>query len=140
MRALAIDTSTHRAEIALFAGDSCAARETNRDPAKHAESLFALIDRAFASAGWRKTEVGLVVAGLGPGSFTGVRVGLATAKGIALALDRPIVGVPGLDAMASAARRAPHAHVADVDVVVALLDARKSEVFFRAYGREGDPL
>jgi tRNA threonylcarbamoyladenosine biosynthesis protein TsaB len=140
MRALAIDTSTHRAEIALLAGETCVAREQSYEQAKHAEALFAMIDRAFAAAGWSRSDLDLVVPCLGPGSFTGVRVGLATSKGIALALDRPIVGVCGLDAMASAAWRRAPARGVDADVVVALIDARKGEVFWKAYGREGEPL
>jgi tRNA threonylcarbamoyladenosine biosynthesis protein TsaB len=140
MRALAIDTSTYRAEVALWAGGACVAREENLDPAKHAESLFALVDRAFATAGWKKTEVDLLVPCIGPGSFTGARVGLAAAKGIALALDRPIIGVSGLDAMASALGQVAPERARDADAVVATIDARKGEVFWAAYGREGEVL
>jgi tRNA threonylcarbamoyladenosine biosynthesis protein TsaB len=140
MRALAIDTSTYRAEVALWAEGVCAAREENLDSAKHAESLFGLIDRAFASAGWKKTDTDLVVPCIGPGSFTGARVALAAAKGIALALGRPIVGVSGLEAMASALGRVAPERARETDAVVALLDARKGEVFWAAYGREGEPI
>ena len=140
MRALAIDTSTYRAEVALWSAGACVAREQNLDPAKHAESLFGLIDRAFGQARWKKTELDLVVPCIGPGSFTGARVGLAAAKGIALALDRPIVGVSGLEAMAGAARRVAAARAAEADAVVAMLDARKGEVFWEAFGREGERL
>jgi tRNA threonylcarbamoyladenosine biosynthesis protein TsaB len=140
MRALVIDTSTHRGEVALWSGGACVARERNLDPAKHAESLLALIERVFGSAGWRKTDLDLVVPCLGPGSFTGVRVGLATAKGIALALDRAIVGVGGLEAMAHAFCELAPGIARDVDAVVALLDARKSEVYWAVYGREGQTL
>src|SRR5438309_3969739 len=114
MRALAIDTSTHRGQVALWDGAACLAREQGGDPHHHAESIFGLVDRAFAAGGWQKGEIELVVVCLGPGSFSGVRTALATAKGIALALDRPIVGVNGLSAMASAAGDAP--------AVLALLD------------------
>jgi tRNA threonylcarbamoyladenosine biosynthesis protein TsaB len=140
MRALAIDTSTYRAEVILWSAGACVAREENLDPARHAEALFGLIDRAFARAGWKKTELDLVVPCIGPGSFTGARVGLSAAKGIALALDRPIVGVSGLEAMASALRRIEPERVRASDAVVALLDARKGEVFWAAYGREGEAL
>ena len=140
MRALAIDTSTHRSEVALWAGGACVARERSLDPAKHAESLMGLIDRVFGSAGWQKTDLDLVVPCLGPGSFTGVRGGLATAKGIALALDRPIVGVGGLEAMAHAFFDLAPPIARDVGAVVALLDARKGEVYWAAYGREGQVL
>ncbi len=138
MRALAIDTSTYRAEVALWEGGAEVVREENLDQAKHAESLFGLIDRAFARAGWKKAELDLLVPCIGPGSFTGARVGLAAAKGIALALDRPIVGVCGLEAMASSLRQVAKERARDADAVVALLDARKGEVFWAAYAREGE--
>jgi len=131
MRALGIDTSTHRAGVALWDGASCPARETNDDPRLHAERLVGLIDRAIVTAGWSKSQIDLVACCVGPGSFTGVRVALATAKGIALGLGRPIVGVGSLEAMASAA------HATAGQIVVPLLDARKGEVFWAAYDSEG---
>src|SRR5258706_11061756 len=97
-----MDRSTRRAEVALWEGGACVARERNTEAAKHAETLLVLVDRLFALSGWSKSGIDVVVPGLGPGSFTGVRVGLATAKGIALGLGRPIVGVSGLEAMAGA--------------------------------------
>lgn len=131
MRALGIDTSTHRAQVALWDGAACAAREANDDPRVHAETLIGLIDRAMATAGWSKTELDLVACGVGPGSFTGVRVAVATAKGIALGLGKPLVGVGSLEAMASAARATAG------QIVVPLLDARKGEVFWAAYDSQG---
>ncbi len=131
MRALGIDTSTHRAQVALWDEVACAARETNDDPRVHAETLVGLIDRAMATAGWSKSQIDLIACGVGPGSFTGVRVAVATAKGIALGLGRPLVGVGSLEAMASAA------HATAGQIVVPLLDARKGEVFWAAYDSEG---
>src|SRR5579859_6550276 len=140
MRALSIDTSTHRAQVALWTGGSCVAREEHGDPSRHAEALLGMVDRAFASAGWRKSDLDLIVTCTGPGSFTGLRAGVATAKGIALALDCPLVGVSGLDAMAAAfLERNPDLAAAN-DAVVACLDARKGELFWAAYDRNGDKL
>src|SRR2546421_8825721 len=129
MRALAIDTSTERGQVALWDGAVCVARENDVEPHGHAESVFGSIDGAFVASGWQKHQIDLVVVGLGPGSFSGVRVGVATGKGIALGLDRPIVGVGGLAAMASAAGEA--------QAVLALLDAGRSEVFWGAYASDG---
>jgi tRNA threonylcarbamoyladenosine biosynthesis protein TsaB len=131
MRALGIDTSTHRAQVALWDGATCVARESNDDPRLHAERLVGLIDLAMGRAGWNKSQIDLVACCVGPGSFTGVRVALATAKGIALGLGRPIVGVGSLEAMASAARASGEKRV------VPLLDAKKSEVFWAAYDEVG---
>jgi len=141
MRALSIDTSTHRASVVLWEDGTCLAREYNVDPARHAEALIGLIDRALATAGWNKTQIDLIASCVGPGSFTGLRVGLATAKGIALALDRPIIGVGSLEAMAAAAFAGPwDSASAEGAAVVALLDARKEEVFWAAYAADGAKL
>ena len=140
MRALAIDTSTHRAEVALWEDGVCRARARNLEPSKHAESLLGLIDGLFEPIGWRKTDVDVVVPCLGPGSFTGVRVGVATAKGIAFALGKPIVGVSGLEAMAAALGEHFPALVRESDAIVAMIDARKREVFWGAYAHGGEAL
>jgi tRNA threonylcarbamoyladenosine biosynthesis protein TsaB len=137
MRALAIDTSSRRAGVVLLDEGRVVAAEQSDDPRTHAERLLGLIDRAWATTGWSKRDIGLVASGIGPGSFTGVRVALATAKGIALALEVPIVGVTSLEAMAAAAWEGEAARHPGVDVVVALLDAKKGEIFWGAYGPAG---
>jgi len=82
-------------------------------------------------AGWAPTDVELIGVGRGPGSFTGVRVGMATAKGLAFAWRVPLVGVVSLDAMGRSAWRLGGTAVA------AVLDAKKSEVFAAAYDESG---
>jgi tRNA threonylcarbamoyladenosine biosynthesis protein TsaB len=131
MRALAIDTSTPRGGVLLSSDGTVVVYLQNDDPKLHAERLMPLIERAFAEAGWSASQLDLVGCGIGPGSFTGVRIGLATAKGIALALERPIVGVSSLLAMSSAAE------CRDDELILSLLDARKGEVFWAIYDRAG---
>jgi tRNA threonylcarbamoyladenosine biosynthesis protein TsaB len=130
MRALAVDTSTDRTGIVLWEGACIVKRETE-GPARHAEHLVPLVDEALRMAGWKKTELELLACCIGPGSFTGVRVGLATIKGMALALGVPIVGVGSLEAMASAARSA------GARVTLPLLGAGKGEWYWAAYDAEG---
>lgn len=131
MRVLAVDTSTDSSGVVLWEEGSCVVRLATEGPARHAENLLPLIDRAFSTAGWTRGQLDLLACCIGPGSFTGVRVGLSTAKGIALALDRPIVGVGSLQAMASAARAGAGA------AVLALLEARQGEVFWAMYEGQG---
>jgi tRNA threonylcarbamoyladenosine biosynthesis protein TsaB len=144
MRALAIDTSTDTAGVALLDGPSCVARspsaadaDSRAAPAQHGERLLGLVDGVLEQAGWKRRDLQLVACCLGPGSFTGVRVGVATAKGIALALELPIVGVGSLEVMAHAyfAHRGVPADAEEA--AIALLDARKGEVFWAAYAGTG---
>lgn len=145
VRTLAIDTSTPRSGIALLDRDSAVlVRTFEPAQAAHAETLLGAIDELVREAGWAKPSIDLFACGIGPGSFTGVRVALATAKGMALALDRPIVGVSSLETMAwafachRAAARAAGAGAeeggatapgTDPMVALPLLDAKKDEVF-----------
>ena len=162
MRALAIDTSTDTAGVALWDGQSCVARTSSdaapaalartpapgetalleasplaSPPGQHGERLLGLVDALFTRAGWSKRDLELVACSIGPGSFTGVRVGVATAKGIALALDLPIVGIGSLDAMAHAYAARRDGDVDPQRAIVALLDARKGEVFWSAHADDG---
>jgi tRNA threonylcarbamoyladenosine biosynthesis protein TsaB len=130
MRVLGIDTSTRRASVALWENGTVIARTTAEQPMQHAERMISLVDAAIGMAGWPKSSLDLVACGVGPGSFTGVRVGIATAKGIAFGLSRPLVGVGSLEAMARALR-------SDAEVIVPLVDAKKGEVFLAAYDAAG---
>jgi tRNA threonylcarbamoyladenosine biosynthesis protein TsaB len=99
MRILAFDTSTPVASLAL-ADDGCPIAE-REDPVSnaHGEALLPHVDALLSAARWRPRDLDRIVVGLGPGSFTGTRVGVATAKGLALALGVPIVGVTSFDAL-----------------------------------------
>jgi len=133
MRVLGIDTATRQASVALWENGVAVARARADQPKQHAERLLSLVQEAIASAGWPKGSLDLVACGTGPGSFTGVRVGIATAKGISLGLARPIVAVGSLEAMARSFRW-------DAEVLVAMIDAKKGEVFLAAYDRGETPL
>src|SRR5690606_3548539 len=102
-----------------------------RVQARHGETLFPLLAFALEHAGLARTDVDLLAVGIGPGSFTGTRIGVATAKGLAVALDRPLVGVVSLAAIA---RGAPGAWI------VPVVDAHKGEVYAAAYERVGPAL
>jgi tRNA threonylcarbamoyladenosine biosynthesis protein TsaB len=130
VRVLALDTSTRVGSVSVVDGDRVLAARTNDDPLRHAEAIVPLVDAALADAGIARADVELVACGLGPGSFTGVRVALATAKGIALGLGAPLVGVGSLEVMAAALP-------AGEPAAVALIDARKGEVFWAPCSRDG---
>jgi tRNA threonylcarbamoyladenosine biosynthesis protein TsaB len=94
----------------------------------HAERLLPLIERALAEAGWAKSSLDRLGVGVGPGSFTGLRVGIALAEGLSVGLDRPLIGVGSLLAMA-------HGALVERSLgpCCALLDARREELFAAVY-------
>jgi tRNA threonylcarbamoyladenosine biosynthesis protein TsaB len=100
----------------------------------HAETLLPLVERVLAETGTARSSLDRLAVGVGPGSFTGLRVGIALAQGMALGLDRPLVGIGSLRAIA---RGAPEG---DPRVRVVGLDARRDELFVAAYRADGSEL
>ena len=106
------------------------AEHTVTDPYAHAERLMPLAQAALAESGHRLPDLDAIVVGLGPGPFTGLRVGIATAAALGDALDVPVHGVPSHDALA----RCVGPLTGDLLVVT---DARRREVYLSAYRRDG---
>ena len=126
MLILAIDTSTFAGSIALIQDEQIIGEVVFNLGRKHTERLLPELDWLFKRLSLEPECIDGISVGIGPGSFTGVRVGLSTAKGLALSLSVPVKGVSSLDALAWAVRFYP-------GKIVALLDARKREVFARFY-------
>jgi tRNA threonylcarbamoyladenosine biosynthesis protein TsaB len=138
VKILALSTSTPRGSAALWDGGEVVGEVAYIDLVAHAERLFGAFDELLARAGLARNAIDAIACDIGPGSFTGVRVGVASAKGIALALGVPILGVVSLRAMAAAAfalgAAGPDA------AVLASIDAKKGELFVGAYGADGHVL
>lgn len=136
MPVLALDTSAAVA-VALTADDGTplAARRVTEER-RHAELLAPMVTGVLADAGVDRAAVTAVVAGTGPAPFTGLRVGLVTARTLALALGVPALGVPGLDALA--AQAAADLGLAAGDRVLVATDARRREVYWARYRVEPD--
>ena len=109
MRVLALSTSTPRGSAALVRDGEVVAAVAYVDLQGHAERIFEAVDAVLAQAGEPRSAVEGLGCDVGPGSFTGVRVGVASAKGMALGLGLPLAGVVSLEAMAAAAFDAAHA-------------------------------
>jgi len=129
-RTVALDTSTALGSVALFDGDDLVFEAEKRVSNAHGESLLPMVDEALRRAGWSPAEVVRWAVGIGPGSFTGVRIGVATVKGIALATGAEVVGVTSLEALVEGIVGKPTISVA------AVLDAGKGEAYVAAWTGE----
>ena len=118
-RVMAIDTSTSRTSVAIIDGDTVVFSGFRDGATAHGPSLPALVQEALAVS-----EVNEVVVGMGPGPFTGLRVGIAFAQSFALARDIPVRGVCSLDAIA--------AQIDEKDFIITV-DARRKEVYWARY-------
>lgn len=138
MLVLAIDSASHLCSAAVFdSGQGTVLGRSVEDIGRgHAERMMAVIDAAVRGAGVELRSLGRIAVTIGPGSFTGIRVGVATARGLALALGVPVVGVGVLDAIAAGAAAAGPA----AQPVMAVLDARRGEIFAQMFAPDGEPL
>ena len=131
MRTLALETSTLAGSVALLEGGRVVGLSLLDIALTHSERLMAMVDHLLQDCGWDIAQVDGLAVSVGPGSFTGLRVGIATVKGLAMALGLPVAAVPTLDALAF------NLPFADVPVCP-LLDARKGEVYLSLYRWRGD--
>lgn len=139
MKLLAFDTAANLCSVAVFDVESgVMLAAISEDIGKgHAERLMGVIEQTLREAGVTLAEIGRIAVSIGPGSFTGVRVGVSTARGFALALNCPAVGVTTLQALAFDAARQFSGRP-----VLSIIDARRDEVyaqFFQADGRAASP-
>jgi len=135
MLALGIDTSTAGGSVGLADGDRLAAELTLRSGVTHSERLLGSIEALLTAAGTVWDAVELIAVASGPGSFTGLRIGMATAKGLALALGRPVAGFSTLETIAIACAPEPVARQGR-DLLV-LIDAGRGEVYRGLYRDSG---
>ncbi|MER6015385.1 tRNA (adenosine(37)-N6)-threonylcarbamoyltransferase complex dimerization subunit type 1 TsaB [Streptomyces bluensis] len=125
MLLLALDTATPAVTVALHDGTDVVASSSQVDARRHGELLLPAVDRVLVEAGTRLDAVTGIVVGIGPGPYTGLRVGLMTADTFGLALGVPVHGLCTLDGLA-------YASDLDVPFVVAT-DARRKEVYWARY-------
>ena len=145
MLLLAIDTATSAITVALHDGDGVLAESSTLDARRHGEHLAPGIAGVLAEAGRTPAEVSAVVAGTGPGPFTGLRIGLVTARTFAFACGIQVFGVCSLDALAYQAWMEDRAVLGRSFVVAT--DARRKEVYWARYDitadgvlRSGEPM
>ncbi len=133
---LAFDTATPSVTVALHDGTDVVAERASEQVMKHGEQLAPLIDAVLRDAGAVRQDLTALAVGVGPGPFTGLRVGLVTARTLALVLEIPVYGVCTLDVLAT---EAVDTGAVIGDFLVAT-DARRKEVYLASYDEEGHRL
>jgi tRNA threonylcarbamoyl adenosine modification protein YeaZ len=142
MRLLAIDTALDACSVAVLDGEGPTARLTEASEVLkrgHAERLMGMIGEVTAEAGIAFSELDRVVVTVGPGSFTGLRVGLSAARGIALVVRVPAVGISTLAALAAGARRESAPDRSGV-AIWATFAGRGADVYIQGFSCDGTPL
>lgn len=131
---LAFDTATPSVTVALHDGQDVVAERRSEQRMRHGEQLAPLIEAVLGDAGIVRQDLTAIAVGVGPGPYTGLRVGLVTARTLALVLELPVYGVCSLDVVAVEA--AHGAAPVGRDFVVAT-DARRKEVYLASYDDQG---
>ncbi len=132
MLLLAFDTATPAVTVALHDGEQVLANTTRIDPRRHGELLAPAIVQVLDAAGADRRDLTSVAVGVGPGPFTGLRVGLVTARTLGAVLGVPVHGVCSLDVIAAA--------VTDLGTFTVATDARRREVYWATYERSVEGL
>lgn len=133
MKILAIESSGAKASAAILDGEALIIEKTGPFKVTHSETLMPMISECFEESSLKPEDIELITVSGGPGSFTGLRIGSATAKGLGFALGKDIVHVPTLDAMAVNFEGSGK-------VIVPMMDARRSQVYTGIYEFEGGKL
>ncbi|MEG9487463.1 tRNA (adenosine(37)-N6)-threonylcarbamoyltransferase complex dimerization subunit type 1 TsaB [Mannheimia indoligenes] len=129
---LALDTATEACSVALLHNGKISTLD-EISPRSHTQRILPMVDELLTQANIQIKDINYLVFGRGPGSFTGVRVGVSVAQGLAMGANLPIVAVSNLKAMAEEAYQKLGA-----ENVIALIDARMNEVYFAQFSRNGD--
>lgn len=127
MKILAIDAATEACSVALQIGNETLGK-FELAPQQHSQKLLPFVDEILAQAGVKLGQLDAIAYGQGPGSFTGVRIGVSVTQGLAFGADLPVVGISSLATMAQQAISQLQS-----EQVVTAIDARMSEVYFAVY-------
>lgn len=136
MNLLAVDTSTTSCSVALLSGGRLLSERTITDGKTHSIHLMPLIHELLEGCRWVVADLDAMAVTRGPGTFTGLRIGISTVKGLAAAVRVPVVGISSLAALA-------FPHLGQNRAVVPLIDARRGEVYYARYSgdmRATEPL
>src|SRR5438309_424265 len=134
MRVLAIDTALEACSAAVLDTERGGILASESIPMLrgHAEALLPLVSRVMSEAGLEFGALDRIAVTVGPGSFTGLRVGVSAARGIAVAAGKPAIGLSTLSALA-----APHVAARSGDTIMAAIDGRNEQIYFQVFAPSG---
>lgn len=135
MNVLGFDTTTDACSVALWIGDGVAAHRFETLRRGHVERLIPMIMEVMAEAHAGFGDMDLIAVTIGPGTFTGVRIGLAAARGLALATNLPVAGLTSLEVLAAGADDGG----CDGRGVIAAIDARRGQLYRQTFGADLEP-
>lgn len=138
---LALDTSTKGCSAALFDGQDCLVhRQVIEDGFVHAEQLHLIVASLFEEVPYSLQDIYAVAVGAGPGSYTGLRIGVSAAKGFAFALDNPLIGVDSLALLAQHGRSEVESKTLGAEIILSVINSRRQEVYARIQHVSGEVL
>lgn len=132
---LTIDTALSEASVALSQDGRCTAVHLSENPFKHAEFVHVAVQELCRQKGLQLQDIDAVAVTAGPGSYTGLRVGMASAKGFAYALSKPLIAINTLEVMACRALQTLSPAHQEIRLFCPMIDARRMEVFCAIYDR-----
>ena len=133
MKILGIDTSSSSLSVAVMDDDLLKGEFTLNYKLTHSEQMMPLLDSLLSHLELKMSDIDLIGVSVGPGSFTGIRIGVAAANAMAMALDIPVVGISSLEAMAYTAGETAY-------TIVSTFDAQRDRFYFNAYKFENSEL
>jgi len=133
VKVLAIDTATEQVSVAVGDATTVAAAMHVASDRRHVEALVPAVQLLLGNLGLGVHDLSAIAVDIGPGLFTGMRVGMATAQTLADLAEIPLVGVNSLEIVAHGARTLAPVDVDDVDIVIPILDARRSQVYWSMF-------
>jgi tRNA threonylcarbamoyladenosine biosynthesis protein TsaB len=131
---LCLETSTTNCSVAIAVdGEIIALQEDNNNKYSHAEKLHSFIDQVLAESGTLKSSLEAIAVSKGPGSYTGLRIGVSAAKGLCFAIDVPLIAIPTLEVLA-------HQAVIENGCIIPMLDARRLEVYAAVFSSDNNQI
>ena len=135
---LCLETSSAVCSVALGCGGRLLGFKESAEPNSHGKRLAVFIEELLRESGIKTEHISAVAVSAGPGSYTGLRIGMATAKGLCFGLNIPLIAISTTESMVHAFLQKER--TADGDLLVPMLDARRMEVFTRVFDHTGKPI